>query len=969
MLVSEVDSNGEKIGSLEITTGNISTKVSSVEKNLSTTNTNLSNLSGKVDTLSNDINGVSADFEDFKDNEYIQSIDNLQKQIDGAIQFWNGAEIPTINNYPANQWTTENDKINHQADIYTVVQDVQGEMKQGKSYRFDKVNGVWKWIELTDNELSAVQAIAQEALNKANANATEIGTVKTRVSSLEQTDKQIKASVESIDKQIIPTASVSGSNIYIEDASDNPLVKLEIEGKSKQVTRSGKNNFDEEKAKKSSNYTANTSIGSNWYALTIDLLPNTEYTITRFANNVSTNGAFDLQFYLYEDTKNPLFYVNNATAETVMNRKTVTFTTRESGKIYLAHKYGNDERLTNLFNNIDIQIEKGNISTEYEQYGVMPSPDFPSEIESVGYENEFDVETWVNSGNNSNYYSYANDVLSVNALDDRGLAKFTEDEKVYLPNGTYYIGNNGSAGVRIYNDNTDYPITQAGKFEVTLGYIYLKFVSSTVITCQPMINKGSKEHSYIPYGKYGIEVETVGKNLFDYISNFNYSVSGLTNTINDDGSITVSGIPTANYVRIVPITDITNRLKNGTTYKMLQTNNANEVFLEIRATNRATGTIEHFYQRNSSFVANTITYTYDISLVTNTKEVWGTTSKAITGFFQLEEETTSTKFEKYKSNKLVIELDEPLRSIGDIKDIAYIRNNKLYVDRYVGSTVLNGSENWKQATTTPAGTARFYYENNDIYNNYVNPKSKEIYVISDRFVGIDWFGIYQDDKTSKNLISNYNDTTNATSRRIVIRIDITYASTIEEFKTWLSTHNTQVDYELATPVTEEYGEIEMPSTFKGVNHISTTDELEPTLNIEYVRDTTLSNYVEGQINKVMTIEERHYSELVIEDNSIKESVESVNSSLNGLNTTINRVEEITTDNSQVINVISTNIDKTSGEVREVTTTTGFTFNADGMTIDDGSGFKAQHRSNGTYYKDGESIVGQYTKDGSKQKDL
>ena len=88
------------------------------------------------------------------------NIQNLQSQIDGAIQFWNGANIPTLSNYPANQWTTEADRTNHQADIYTVIQDVSGELKQGKSYRFDKVSGTWQWIELTDNELSAVQALA-----------------------------------------------------------------------------------------------------------------------------------------------------------------------------------------------------------------------------------------------------------------------------------------------------------------------------------------------------------------------------------------------------------------------------------------------------------------------------------------------------------------------------------------------------------------------------------------------------------------------------------------------------------------------------------------------------------------------------------------------------------------------------------------------------------------------------------------
>ena len=89
-----------------------------------------------------------------------QNVEVLQQQIDGAIQFWNGPDIPTINNYPANNWTTDDEKTNHIADIYTVIQDVQGELKQGKGYRFDKVGNNWVWVEITDNELSAVQALA-----------------------------------------------------------------------------------------------------------------------------------------------------------------------------------------------------------------------------------------------------------------------------------------------------------------------------------------------------------------------------------------------------------------------------------------------------------------------------------------------------------------------------------------------------------------------------------------------------------------------------------------------------------------------------------------------------------------------------------------------------------------------------------------------------------------------------------------
>jgi len=102
-------------------------------------------------------------------------LSNLQSQIDGAIQFWNGEDLPLPNsqysdwsyaNYPAEDWTTEEDRENHRADVYTVIYDEQGVWKQGKGYRFDKIEtspGVekWLWIELTDNELSAVQALAE----------------------------------------------------------------------------------------------------------------------------------------------------------------------------------------------------------------------------------------------------------------------------------------------------------------------------------------------------------------------------------------------------------------------------------------------------------------------------------------------------------------------------------------------------------------------------------------------------------------------------------------------------------------------------------------------------------------------------------------------------------------------------------------------------------------------------------------
>lgn len=118
-----------------------------------------------TETITTTINQNKEQVDTFINSTFSETIRNIQNQIDGAIQFWNGTATPTLSNYPASDWKTEAEKINHTADIYTVISGG----KQGKSYRFDKVNGTWKWIELTDNELSAVTELAQQAQSTANS--------------------------------------------------------------------------------------------------------------------------------------------------------------------------------------------------------------------------------------------------------------------------------------------------------------------------------------------------------------------------------------------------------------------------------------------------------------------------------------------------------------------------------------------------------------------------------------------------------------------------------------------------------------------------------------------------------------------------------------------------------------------------------------------------------------------------------
>ena len=442
-------------------------------------------------------------------------------------------------------------------------------------------------------------------------------------------------------------------------------------------------------------------------------------------------------------------------------------------------------------------------------------------------------------------------------------------------------------------------------------------------------------------GKYEIEVKTVGKNLFN--AKLIPSSTGII--VNEDGSIiTMPIVSSGNGVvyTTLKLSQLAPSLKVG-----------DNVYLKFNRIPSGLNELIYLRVANMSWYNNTYkTITQDmldseVALYANRYGSGETEQVTLLNFIMSYEKKT---FDPYQKNTSVIELNEPLRSLPNgIKDIAYIRNNKLYVDRYVGSVVLDGSENWVVRDKNDNGYSRFYVAIDDSATS-----SNASKCICNMFTPI----AYGYQQYSENLgVYNKYYYPSLLSSRLIDTSD--NAKALESFKNWLSTHNTKVIYELATPVTEELGEIEMLKTLKGYNNISTTDELLPIINLTYVRDTIIADYVEN-----------HVTELKLAENEIKASVESVSSSVDGLNTTINRVEEITNDNSQVINIISTNIDRTTGEVREVTTTNGFKFDSKGLNIyTDENSYNTQIDNVGTYYKDGNEVISQTTKDGSILKDL
>lgn len=82
--------------------------------------------------------------------EYLKGlIDDLQKQVDGRVDSYFDDYIPSINNYPANEWQTEEEKQEHSGDTFTNI-------NTGKSWRWAKVNNQWQWIEIEDAALAEI---------------------------------------------------------------------------------------------------------------------------------------------------------------------------------------------------------------------------------------------------------------------------------------------------------------------------------------------------------------------------------------------------------------------------------------------------------------------------------------------------------------------------------------------------------------------------------------------------------------------------------------------------------------------------------------------------------------------------------------------------------------------------------------------------------------------------------------------
>lgn len=241
-------------------------------------------------------------------------------------------------------------------------------------------------------------------------------------------------------------------------------------------------------------------------------------------------------------------------------------------------------------------------------------------------------------------------------------------------------------------------------------------------------------------------LKTVGKNLFEgnIIGNYYVNIDG--------GLVAHSECYATDFIEIKPNTNF--------------------------STNNRDNEITAFYNEDKNFISCVQTKTF---LSPSNARFLRTTIKPLSllDTFQLEEGTTTTPYEPYKSNILTVNEEVELRGIGNIKDELNVATGEL--TERIGEIVLDGSKKSELWSVSSSDFLRFYVQYNGV-------KGGNCY--SDKFIN------YQ---SQSGVDSNFES---------VVSIDDGFTFVIAKnklttqdangFDKWLSQNPTTIQYQLQT---------------------------------------------------------------------------------------------------------------------------------------------------------------------------
>ncbi len=777
-----------------------------------------------------------------------------------------------VNNFEINSFTTGRILGNPAIDSYDLIQitDYDGTIFKTFANNTLRYNG--KMINTFASEISFERKKENVSLK---SGATFKKWAKTEIDNANAQITIQAGQIEEIEQELSSPTSIKENKYFdLEDALDSPLIDFSMEGQTEQDSTTGKNLLRNDLTSQTINgltITINddktikingTASANTW--LTINGSLNFESGKTYILSGCPQNGSL-ATYYMY---------VNGQSMQDVGSGVSKTFSENITTDILI--KISKNAVLSNLI--FKPMLRLSNTTGEYEPYtnGASPNPDYPQPIHNVSGDNTIEIcgKNLFNKNNTNIVYNarlYANGNYGTDA-DANGYYVSDYIRVKSNENIAFSETMNYPKAVCLYDKNKTHIIRYQGSGLTTINTgnaYYIRFGGKTSSIDNMQVEYGTTSSEYEAYTGQS-QLISLG------VENQIISLNKTGNSIYFNGATTQE-----NY-----------QFKAGK--YTISYENTNTVSVYIR-TATTSGT--------SLGTRKTITFSSNEDF-----NIWFYRSGITIEEFSNVKMTTGDHIQYISDNPI------ELNKISTYQDYIYKENNIWYLHKEIGKVVLDGTEIWSNAVNQ-VGTSNFYRFSCSDFQDTTKYMANTLY-ISDNFT------YATNTLQEKNVIGN---TATADLNRLYITIDTTLVggTTTSDFKTWLSTHNTIVNYVLDTPtdteitdttLLEQLNRLMTLPLYKNMTHITLTpNDLQPTMKIEYYRDTSLNNTFvpKTEMNKYYTKTET-IAQIQIGNSSIQQNVAEIQTTLdstgNAINTISNQVQTLQSSTSLQISAINTQLE-------------------------------------------------------------
>lgn len=642
---------------------------------------------------------------------------------------------------------------------------------------------------------------------------------------------------------LLPKVSNEGESITLENTARAKFTKFRIEGNSSQETRSGKNKiiFDDIKETVNQGITCSIKNGVitlngtasgvvNFYSNPINISAG-KYTLSKNMEGTWSLGtATSSLAILLQQKEKDGSYTTVKGGELTAYSSAKNFTTLDLAegtyriRVFIA--------TGNILNNFTWrpQLEEGENFTGFEQGGLMPSVEFPSEIRNVG--------------DNENLYDKDNPNILDTPIDTSGLGGNVKNiyKTVWIPckpNTTYTVSKKYDATKNRFA--LAYSSTEPGYSQQVEGYVSNAYTNVMTITTnstakyliayvwiadgsttyQEMldsikIEKGTQSTADSGYGCGNIEINTVNKNLLDQsleLFQGNYDNNGNVITNSDRRIDKYIFLAKGNYILWSTINNWINVLIYDKNKKLLSIKNSN-TNKEIAFTLDEDGYIRFGFNP---------------------------TVKSLK-VFQLERNTEKTTSEEHKQQIIIFPFKQGQKLMqGDYLADDGIHNTKTQIQ-------LDGVTNGLKVSKVTKHSNNIYYCVINLVKQSINNTTDVSSMYCSHFMP------HFEVKPGSCYIAG-------SGLYLVLVLTDQTITTVDAANTWLATQKEKgtpvvIEYKLAEEEIETYTEVQKEAyeqiknaiSYKGQTNIFSTNEIKPIFKVEALADIgLLLNNMQAQI--------------------------------------------------------------------------------------------------------------------------